>query len=83
MRDVAGRYGAPDLRRRTFFRALVDGRYKLVRWFKPDERSGSLRGRANLVSGRCADLAAYIALHEENQPEPQPCDGPMRPARLL
>jgi arylsulfatase len=34
----AGReYGAPDFRKRTFFRAVVDGRYKLVRWFSPEE----------------------------------------------
>jgi arylsulfatase len=30
-------YGAPDFRRRTFFRAVMDGRYKLVRWFSPLE----------------------------------------------
>ncbi|MGO4956516.1 sulfatase-like hydrolase/transferase [Luteococcus sp. Sow4_B9] len=29
--------GAPDLAKRTFFRAVVDGRYKLVRWFSPLE----------------------------------------------
>jgi len=35
---AAGReYGAPDFSRRTFFRAVVDGRYKLVRWFSPEE----------------------------------------------
>jgi arylsulfatase len=35
---AAGReYGAPDFRRRTFFRAIVDGQYKLVRWFSPRE----------------------------------------------
>jgi arylsulfatase A-like enzyme len=28
-------FGAPDFSRRTFFRAVVDGRYKLVRWFSP------------------------------------------------
>ena len=34
----AGRiYGAPDFSKRTFFRAIVDGRYKLVRWFSPDD----------------------------------------------
>lgn len=34
----AGRaYGAPDFSRRTFFRAVVDGRHKLVRWFSPEE----------------------------------------------
>jgi arylsulfatase A-like enzyme len=30
-------YGAPDFHKRTFFRAVVDGRYKLVRWFSPAE----------------------------------------------
>jgi arylsulfatase A-like enzyme len=30
-------YGAPDFSRRTFFRVVVDGRYKLVRWFSPEE----------------------------------------------
>src|SRR5690606_3335772 len=31
---AAGRkYGAPDFSRRTFFRAVIDGQYKLVRWF--------------------------------------------------
>ncbi|HET9784500.1 MAG TPA: sulfatase-like hydrolase/transferase [Terriglobales bacterium] len=31
------RYGAPDFHHRTFYRAMVDGRYKLVRWFSPME----------------------------------------------
>jgi arylsulfatase len=31
------RFGAPDFRRRTFFRTVVDGQYKLVRWFSPEE----------------------------------------------
>lgn len=29
--------GAPDFSRRTFYRCVVDGRYKLVRWFSPRE----------------------------------------------
>jgi arylsulfatase len=34
----AGRkYGAPDFSLRTFFRTVVDGQYKLVRWFSPEE----------------------------------------------
>src|SRR5690625_2924589 len=37
---VAGeKYGAPDMTKRTFFRAVSDGRYKLVRWFSPTEYS--------------------------------------------
>lgn len=44
------RFGPPDFDRRTFFRTIVDGRYKLVRWFAPssygspaglDEASGT------------------------------------------
>ena len=36
--EEAGReFGAPDFSRRTFFRCVVDGRYKLVRWFSPEE----------------------------------------------
>ncbi len=35
---VAGEiYGAPDLDKRTFFRSISDGRYKLVRWFSPTQ----------------------------------------------
>jgi arylsulfatase len=34
---VGERYGAPDFRKRIFFRAVVDGQYKLARWFSPDE----------------------------------------------
>ena len=34
---AAKKHGAPDLSKRTFFRAVVDGRYKLVRWFSPLE----------------------------------------------
>jgi arylsulfatase len=30
-------FGAPDFRLRTFYRTVVDGRYKLVRWFSPEE----------------------------------------------
>jgi arylsulfatase len=37
MRAVGATYGAPDFRRRAFFRAVVDGRYKLVRWFSPED----------------------------------------------
>lgn len=34
--EAGRRYGAPDFSKRTFFRAVVDGRYKLVRWFAPE-----------------------------------------------
>lgn len=35
--EVGRDHGAPDFRRRTFLRGVVDGRYKLVRWFSPEE----------------------------------------------
>jgi arylsulfatase A-like enzyme len=37
LHEAGRRYGAPDFRRRTFYRTVVDGRYKLVRWFSPEE----------------------------------------------
>jgi arylsulfatase len=37
MKSAGEEYGAPDFSRRTFYRAVVDGQYKLVRWFAPTE----------------------------------------------
>jgi arylsulfatase len=37
LQSVGRKYGAPDFRLRTFYRTVVDGRYKLVRWFSPAE----------------------------------------------
>jgi arylsulfatase len=37
IREAARIHGAPDFNKRTFFRAVVDGQYKLVRWFSPNE----------------------------------------------
>jgi arylsulfatase len=37
MRQAGHEYGAPDFGKRTFYRAVVDGQYKLVRWFSPEE----------------------------------------------
>jgi arylsulfatase len=37
LKQAGERYGAPDFSKRTFYRAVVDGRYKLVRWFSPNE----------------------------------------------
>lgn len=37
LREAGERFGAPDFSKRTFFRAVVDGRHKLVRWFSPEE----------------------------------------------
>ncbi|MFD1504854.1 sulfatase-like hydrolase/transferase [Georgenia yuyongxinii] len=35
--EAGEKYGAPDFSLRTFYRAVVDGRYKLVRWFSPED----------------------------------------------
>ena len=37
MLRVGKEYGAPDMDKRTFFRAVSDGRHKLVRWFSPTQ----------------------------------------------
>src|SRR5690625_1710659 len=37
LRKAGEEFGAPDFKNRTFFRAVVDGRYKFVRWFSPEE----------------------------------------------
>jgi arylsulfatase A-like enzyme len=37
LKQAGKKYGAPDFTNRTFFRAVVDGHYKLVRWFSPEE----------------------------------------------
>lgn len=35
--EAGKKYGAPDFRKRTFYRGVADGRHKLVRWFSPLE----------------------------------------------
>ncbi|MGE8944338.1 hypothetical protein ACO2I3_20735 [Leptospira interrogans] len=37
LKERGRKYGAPDFEKRNFFRGVVDGRYKLVRWFSPEE----------------------------------------------
>jgi arylsulfatase len=37
LHEVGERFGAPDFSKRNFIRSVVDGRYKLVRWFSPSE----------------------------------------------
>lgn len=37
LQRVGGQFGAPDFSKRTFYRTVVDGRFKLVRWFSPLE----------------------------------------------
>lgn len=37
MKEAGQQFGAPDWSKRNFFRTVVDGQYKLVRWFSPQE----------------------------------------------
>jgi arylsulfatase len=37
IRAVGEQFGAPDFSKRNFYRCVVDGQYKLVRWFSPNE----------------------------------------------
>ena len=37
LKEAGNKYGAPDFSKRNFFRTVVDGQYKLVRWFSPEE----------------------------------------------
>jgi arylsulfatase len=37
IKAAGAKFGAPDFSKRTFYRCVVDGQYKLVRWFSPLE----------------------------------------------
>jgi arylsulfatase A-like enzyme len=37
MLAAGDKFGAPDYSKRNFYRTVVDGQYKLVRWFSPEE----------------------------------------------
>jgi arylsulfatase len=56
LQEAGRRFGAPDFTRRTFFRAVVDGRHKLVRWFCPEEYGNPATLRELLET---SDVALY------------------------
>lgn len=56
IREAGRKYGAPDFSRRTFFRTVVDGRHKLVRWFSPEEYGNPSTFEELYVTG---DIALY------------------------
>ncbi len=66
LRSVGATYGAPDFRRRTFYRTVVDGRHKLVRWFSPEEY-----GNPSTVEElyRTGDVALYDLEHDPGELE--------------
>jgi arylsulfatase A-like enzyme len=51
MHEAGEKFGAPDFSRRTFYRAVVDGQYKLVRWFSPMEYGNPSTLEELLASG--------------------------------
>jgi arylsulfatase len=57
LREAGRKYGAPDFSKRTFFRAIVDGHYKFVRWFCPE-------GYGNPATLRELQDHADIALYD-------------------
>jgi arylsulfatase A-like enzyme len=64
LRQAGKNYGAPDFSRRTFFRTVVDGRYKLVRWFSPEEY-GNPSTLEDLYAG--SDVALYDLINDPGE----------------
>jgi arylsulfatase A-like enzyme len=64
LRKVGRRYGAPDFKKRNFFRAVVDGRYKLVRWFSPEEY-GNPSALEELLA--TSDVALYDLVNDPGE----------------
>jgi len=66
LKQAGQEYGAPDFRKRTFFRAVVDGQYKLVRWFSPEEY-GNPSGVEDLYAH--GDVALYDLANDPGELE--------------
>jgi arylsulfatase len=66
LRAAGRKYGAPDFGRRTFFRAVIDGQYKLVRWFSPLEYGNP--GRLEELYAR-SDVTLHDLVHDPGELE--------------
>jgi arylsulfatase len=66
LKAVGEQYGAPDFSKRTFFRAVVDGHYKLVRWFSPNEYGNPATLEDLYASG---DVGLYDLVHDPGELE--------------
>jgi arylsulfatase len=64
LRAVGQRFGAPNFSNRAFFRAVVDGRHKLVRWFSPDNY-GNPATLDELYAG--SDVALYDLVRDPGE----------------
>jgi arylsulfatase len=66
LEETGRKYGAPDFTKRHFFRCVVDGRYKLVRWFSPEEYGNpSTLGELHATS----DVALYDLVNDPGELE--------------
>ncbi len=66
LKEAGRKYGAPDFSKRGFFRAVVDGHYKLVRWFSPLEY-GNPSTLDELY--RTGDIALYDLVNDPGELE--------------
>jgi arylsulfatase len=85
MEEAGREFGAPDFRKRTFFRTVVDGRHKLVRWFSPLEYGNPATLEELAATG---DVALYDLVDDpgelENLAHPDhPRRDPARVERML
>jgi hypothetical protein len=64
LREAGRKFGAPNFEKRNFFRAVVDGRYKLVRWFSP-EKYGNPSTLDELLAS--SDVALYDLVNDPGE----------------
>jgi arylsulfatase len=81
LREAGRKYGAPDFKKRNFFRAVVDGRYKLVRWFSPEEYGNPSTLDELLAT---SDVALYDLVNDPGELQNLAhCDHPARDPALI
>jgi arylsulfatase len=66
LKQAGATHGAPDFSLRTFFRCVVDGRYKLVRWFSPNEYGNPSTLQELYATG---DVALYDLVNDPGELE--------------
>lgn len=66
LKEAGRKFGAPDFSKRGFYRAIVDGQYKLVRWFSPMEY-GNPSTLQELY--RTSDVALYDLVNDPGELE--------------
>jgi arylsulfatase len=66
LRAVGQRFGAPNFGHRAFFRAVVDGQYKLVRWFSPNHYGNPATVEALYATG---DVGLYDLVNDPGELE--------------